>query len=184
MAAQKQDDQLLCEDTGYCPEDLPRAMNDREEWRERVRDIRATSVIWWWWWWCIWILQDLFSYLKYWGLLCLIENKMTNNLVTMKWQKKNLPKINKCYFYYLCLFIIIFFLFKKSVEIIFQSQPLYLIFWNHFKISHSVSWGCRTHCISAKELDKFSGYGTKLHLKLWGMRSTPSMSSVPGLLWP
>ena len=41
--------QQLCEDTGFCPEDLPRAMNDREEWRERVRDIRATSAIWWWW---------------------------------------------------------------------------------------------------------------------------------------
>ena len=42
--------QQLCEDTGCCPEDLPRVMNDREEWRERVRDIRATSAIWWWWW--------------------------------------------------------------------------------------------------------------------------------------
>ena len=42
--------QQLCEDTGCCPEDLPRAMNDREEWRERVRDIRAASTIWWWWW--------------------------------------------------------------------------------------------------------------------------------------
>ena len=41
--------QQLCEDTGCCPEELPRAMNDREEWRERVRDIRATSAIWWWW---------------------------------------------------------------------------------------------------------------------------------------
>ena len=41
--------QQLCDDTGCCPEDLPRAMNDREEWRERVRDIRATSAIWWWW---------------------------------------------------------------------------------------------------------------------------------------
>ena len=45
--------QQLCEDTGCCPEDLPRAMNDREEWRERVMDIRATSAIWWWWWWYI-----------------------------------------------------------------------------------------------------------------------------------
>ena len=36
--------QQLCRDTGCCPEDLPRAMNDREEWRERVRDIRATSA--------------------------------------------------------------------------------------------------------------------------------------------
>ena len=31
--------QQLCEDTGCCPEDLPEAMNDRERWRERVRDI-------------------------------------------------------------------------------------------------------------------------------------------------
>ena len=46
--------QQLCEDTGCCPEDLPRAMNDREEWRERVRDIRAASTIWWWWWWWWW----------------------------------------------------------------------------------------------------------------------------------
>ena len=29
-------------------------MNDRKEWRERVRDIRATSAIWWWWWWLLW----------------------------------------------------------------------------------------------------------------------------------
>ena len=36
--------QQLCQDTGCCPEDLPSAMNDREEWRERVRDIRATSA--------------------------------------------------------------------------------------------------------------------------------------------
>ena len=33
--------QQLCEDTGCSPEDLPEAMNDREKWRERVRDIRA-----------------------------------------------------------------------------------------------------------------------------------------------
>ena len=50
--------QQLCEDTGCCPEDLPRAMNDREEWRERVRDIRATSARWWWWWWW-WYIYSL-----------------------------------------------------------------------------------------------------------------------------
>ena len=42
--------QQLCEDTGCCPEDLHEAMNDREKWRERVRDIRATSTTWWCWW--------------------------------------------------------------------------------------------------------------------------------------
>ena len=48
--------QPLCEDTGCCLEDLPEAMNDREKWRERVRDIRATSTTWWWWWWWWWYL--------------------------------------------------------------------------------------------------------------------------------
>ena len=31
------------------PENLPEAMNDREEWRERVRYIHAGGVRWWWW---------------------------------------------------------------------------------------------------------------------------------------
>ena len=43
--------QQLCEDTGCSPEDLPEAMNDREKWRERVWDIRASGTTWWWWWW-------------------------------------------------------------------------------------------------------------------------------------
>ena len=46
--------QQLCEDTGCNPEDLPEAMNDREKWRERVRDIRAGGATWWWW----WVLSD------------------------------------------------------------------------------------------------------------------------------
>ncbi len=33
--------QQFCEDTGCSPEDLPEAMNDREKWREKYRDIRA-----------------------------------------------------------------------------------------------------------------------------------------------
>ena len=40
--------QQLYEDTGCSPEDLPETMNDREKWRERVRDIRASSTTWWW----------------------------------------------------------------------------------------------------------------------------------------
>ena len=39
--------QQLCEDTGCNPEDLPEAMNDREKWRETVRDIRAGGATWW-----------------------------------------------------------------------------------------------------------------------------------------
>ena len=40
--------QQLYEDTECSPEDLPGVINDREKWRERVRDIRATSTTWWW----------------------------------------------------------------------------------------------------------------------------------------
>ena len=36
--------QQLCEDTGCSLEDLPEAMNDKEKWRERVRDIRASGM--------------------------------------------------------------------------------------------------------------------------------------------
>ena len=36
--------QQLCEDMGCSPEDLPQAMNDREKWRERVRDICASGT--------------------------------------------------------------------------------------------------------------------------------------------
>ena len=41
--------QQLCEDTGCSPEDMPEAMNDKEKWREKVRDIRAGGTTWWWW---------------------------------------------------------------------------------------------------------------------------------------
>ena len=34
---------------------LPKAMNDRETWRERVRDIRASRMSWWWWWFLIFL---------------------------------------------------------------------------------------------------------------------------------
>ena len=43
--------QQLCSDTGCSPEDLLEAMDDREGWRETVRDIHDDSVTWWWWWW-------------------------------------------------------------------------------------------------------------------------------------
>ena len=36
--------QQLCGDTGCSPEDLPEAMNDREKWRERMKDIHASDT--------------------------------------------------------------------------------------------------------------------------------------------
>ena len=37
--------QQLCADTGYILEDLPGAMDDRDGWRERVREICAGSAM-------------------------------------------------------------------------------------------------------------------------------------------
>ena len=65
--------QQLCEDTGCNLEDLPEAMNDREKWRERVRDIRAGGATWWWWWWII--TYNCLNSLKwkcFWQLNCVL----------------------------------------------------------------------------------------------------------------
>ena len=46
------DDIALLANTPNQAETLPpKAMNDKEKWRERVRDIRAGGTTWWWWWW-------------------------------------------------------------------------------------------------------------------------------------
>ena len=39
--------QLVCEDMGCSPEDLPESMNDRNRWQERVSDIRADGATRW-----------------------------------------------------------------------------------------------------------------------------------------
>ena len=39
----------LCADTECSLEDLLGAMDDREGWQERVREICASSATWWWW---------------------------------------------------------------------------------------------------------------------------------------
>ena len=57
--------QQLCEDMGCSPEDLPEVMNDKEKWRERVRDIRASGMTWWWWWWwwcfCLYLYMYMYA---------------------------------------------------------------------------------------------------------------------------
>ena len=45
--------QQLCANAGCIPEDLPEAMDDREGWRERLRDTRADGATWWWYYFCI-----------------------------------------------------------------------------------------------------------------------------------
>ena len=44
------DKQQLSADMGCSLEDLLEAMDNREVWQERVRNIRADGAWWWWWW--------------------------------------------------------------------------------------------------------------------------------------
>ena len=82
--------QQLCEDTGWNPEDLPEAMNDREKWREMVKDIRAGGTTWWWWWYhtasvgisfAVWsIFRYFFNYLC--SILSYVfASRRTNNVI-------------------------------------------------------------------------------------------------------
>ena len=43
--------QQIWSDTWCFLKGLPKAMNDRDEWKERVMEIRASCTAWWWWWW-------------------------------------------------------------------------------------------------------------------------------------
>ena len=40
--------QQLSADTGCSLEDLPEAMDDREGWQQRIKEIRASGATWWW----------------------------------------------------------------------------------------------------------------------------------------
>ena len=42
--------QHLCADTECSLKDIPGAMDDREGWRQRIREIYASRLTWWWWW--------------------------------------------------------------------------------------------------------------------------------------
>ena len=65
---------LLCTNTRCSMEDLPRAMDDGDEWQERFRDIHANGTPWWWWW-CLngictnWNPSKKMRRLKYSGIL-------------------------------------------------------------------------------------------------------------------
>ena len=66
--------QQLGEDTGCSPEDLPEAMNDREKWRWRARDIRAGGTTSWWWYVHIYIFCVVISWEFFFFVYSPIEN--------------------------------------------------------------------------------------------------------------
>ena len=87
--------QQLCEDTGCNPEDQPEAMNDRDKWRERVRDIHASGTTWWWWWrWhslkITWYFPNLWTALQV--LLSTRAERSFCNLLLLPFKKQILYK--------------------------------------------------------------------------------------------
>ena len=66
--------QQLYEDTECSPEDLQEVMNDREKWREEVRDIRASGTTWWWWLRSLWLYNMIFDLVRG-DLLCLLHKE-------------------------------------------------------------------------------------------------------------
>ncbi len=93
--------QQLCEDTGCSPEDRPEAMNDREKWRERVRDIRATSMTWWLWWWyihhLIWLPKNLLNCIFYSDLLNMVNGGIKFRKGEWKHKCLQVPNLLVCF---------------------------------------------------------------------------------------
>ena len=75
--------QQLWEDMGCNPEDLLKAMNDREKRQERVRDIRASGTTWWWW-------NDLSFYVFLQNLLISTQHTQITIIILM-WRSRWTP---------------------------------------------------------------------------------------------
>ena len=61
------DIQQFCADTRWSLEDLLGAMDDKDGWWERIREIRASSMTWWWWLEAIIIYKGLLSVVVSWN---------------------------------------------------------------------------------------------------------------------
>ena len=103
--------QQLCEDTGCSPEDLPEAMNDREKWRERVRDICAGGTTWWWWWYVNLYLPILFQI----GVLRMVSNNAEAIRVSVE---RHFIRLSSCVFIsFIYLFIYLYLQFYAELYI-------------------------------------------------------------------
>ena len=95
--------QQLYADTGCNPEDLPKAMDDRKVWQERVRNICADRVTWWWWWWWWWwwnktLKRVILTFNFLWLLLIKLWNFLQFSKYSMKifnFHAVNIALINK-----------------------------------------------------------------------------------------
>ena len=73
--------QRLFTNTGSSLEDLPSPIDNRDEWRERVRKVHVYSTTWWWWRWGYRIhqVQKIKNKMR-WGSLKMLSTKCINKL--------------------------------------------------------------------------------------------------------
>ena len=57
----------LYEELRSCLKDLPGAMDDRDGWKERIREICAVRATWWWWWWWWYIMKNKTLWYRNWA---------------------------------------------------------------------------------------------------------------------
>ena len=111
--------QQLCADTGYSLEDLLEAMDDRDGWRERAREICAYSTTWWWWWWwhifpkCISPKVNVISRLEFELIYYEAAVRHLSHDITNIRRSKKISKRRNTFFFF---FIIYYFLQSKCYK--------------------------------------------------------------------
>ena len=65
-------------DTGCSLEDRSGAIDNKDRWWERVRELHAVSTAWWWWWW---------TQFQWWVLLTVIGSWCTNTCIASLYVK-------------------------------------------------------------------------------------------------
>ena len=107
--------QQLFADTGCSPEDLPEAIDDREGWRERVREIRADDATWWWWWYTYihiyaqtYIYIYIYIYIWKWSVFLLEEedNKQNEDNSENCIQSQTHVFMCRCVYMYVCIYMV------------------------------------------------------------------------------
>ena len=88
-------------------------MNDREKWRERVKDIGASGMTWWWWWWWWWhnsVLPciKIHSYFPVTLFVAIHRTSYVLFLMFVTWSIHKillLPIFVLCFFFVFCVFV-------------------------------------------------------------------------------
>ena len=157
-------------------------MNDREKWRERVRDIRAGITIKF-----LKIFILFINYLSDLIYIQLIIQKILGYFLTLIYEQIQYQKLipvrllRDSKLWTNCCLIILCLLLSSNITIFCP-----------------VDWGCRIHWLHLCRLVRSPplpnvcpGYDTKqsdgevsVMLELWGMQSTPSLPLHSGPLWP